>query len=82
MASDYLLETHAHHNSMESERVFGDESAFDAPNFDLVFDRVKRVAIFAEAFLPKEARATVRRTASARGLSPSVDQSSARAVVG
>ncbi len=38
---------------MESERVFGDESAFDAPNFDLVFDRVKRVAIFAEAFLPK-----------------------------
>lgn len=38
---------------MESERVFGDESTFDTSNLDLVFDRVKRVAIFAEAFLPK-----------------------------
>lgn len=53
MASDYLLETHAYHDLVESERVFGDESAFDTPNLDLVFDKVKRVAIFAEAFLPK-----------------------------
>lgn len=38
---------------MASERLFGDERTFDSPNLDVVFQKVKRVAIFAEAFLPK-----------------------------
>ena len=53
MAGHHLFEALAHRSALEAEQVFNDECSFDSPNTDLIFAPVKRVAIFAEAFLPK-----------------------------
>lgn len=53
MAGHHLFEALAQRSAMEAERVFTDECSFDSPNTDQIFTPVKRVAIFAEAFLPK-----------------------------
>ncbi|MFN8449415.1 MAG: glycosyltransferase family 1 protein [Anaerolineae bacterium] len=53
MANHHLFEALTHRNPEEAERVFGDESALRPPDSAAVLAPVKRVAIFAEAFLPK-----------------------------
>lgn len=53
MAHNRLFETLTQFNPADLERVFGDEYAFDPPDPALKLAPVKRVAIFAEAFLPK-----------------------------
>jgi glycosyltransferase involved in cell wall biosynthesis len=53
MANHHLFEALAHWNPEEAERVFGDEVALRPPDPAVVLAPIKRVAIFAEAFLPK-----------------------------
>ncbi len=53
MADHRLLEAFTEFNSQKSEMVFGDEFASDPPVSLLNLAPVCRVAIFAEAFLPK-----------------------------
>ncbi len=53
MVTHRLLEALTHYDTEEAERVFGDEYALNPPAASVKFAPVKRVAIFAEAFLPK-----------------------------
>lgn len=53
MADHRLLEALTQFDPEQIQRVFGDECAFDAVNPSLARAPVKRVAIIAEAFLPK-----------------------------
>jgi glycosyltransferase involved in cell wall biosynthesis len=53
MTDNRLLETLTHFDTAEVERIFGNEYAFDPPTETLELAAVKRVAIVAEAFLPK-----------------------------
>src|SRR5215217_1598092 len=53
MANHHLLEALAHRDPLEAERVFSGESALHPPDPSLTTAPVKRVALFAEAFLPK-----------------------------
>jgi phosphatidylinositol alpha 1,6-mannosyltransferase len=53
MASHRLLEALNHLDAAQTERVFGDEYALDPPDPAVKLAPIRRVAIFAEAFLPK-----------------------------
>jgi glycosyltransferase involved in cell wall biosynthesis len=53
MAHNRLLETLHHFTSEEAQRLFGNESALYPPDPTLELAPVKRVALIAEAFLPK-----------------------------
>jgi phosphatidylinositol alpha 1,6-mannosyltransferase len=53
MAYNRLLEHFTHFDPDEADRVFGGESALNPPDPAVELAPVKRVAIFAEAFLPK-----------------------------
>ncbi|MDX2163124.1 MAG: glycosyltransferase family 1 protein [bacterium] len=53
MVTHRLLEALAHYDPKEAERVFGDECAINPPDPAVALAPVKRVALFAEAFLPK-----------------------------
>ncbi len=53
MANHHLFEALAHRNPQEAEQVFISESALRPPDPSTVIAPIKRVALFAEAFLPK-----------------------------
>jgi phosphatidylinositol alpha 1,6-mannosyltransferase len=53
MAHHRLLEALTRFDPQKAEQIFGDEFASDTPISSLELASVKRVAIFAEAFLPK-----------------------------
>lgn len=53
MANNRLLEALAHYDPKEAERAFGDDCLLNPPDSSLTLAPIKRVAIFAEAFLPK-----------------------------
>jgi glycosyltransferase involved in cell wall biosynthesis len=53
MANNHLLEALANWNPAQAERVFGEEVALRSPDPAVALAPIKRVAIFAEAFLPK-----------------------------
>lgn len=53
MASHRLLEVLNQFDPTEAERIFGDEVALDPPDPSVTLAPVKRIAIIAEAFLPK-----------------------------
>lgn len=53
MVNNRLFETLTQYDTAEIERLFGNEYEFDPPNPSLELAPVKRVAIVAEAFLPK-----------------------------
>ena len=53
MVTHRLLEDLSHYDSEAAERIFGDECAIQPPSASVKLAPVKRVAIFAEAFLPK-----------------------------
>lgn len=53
MANHHLLEALENWSPEQAERVFGDEVALRPPDPHVTLAPVKRVAIFAEAFLPK-----------------------------
>ena len=53
MANNHLLEALAHRDPLEVEQVFRAESPLRPPDPSVKIAPVKRVAIFAEAFLPK-----------------------------
>ena len=53
MANHHLLEALAQRDPEKAEQVFSGESAFCPPESPAALAPVKRVAIFAEAFLPK-----------------------------
>lgn len=51
--ANHLLEALQHFSSEEAERLFGDECALQAPDPTVELAPIRRVAIIAEAFLPK-----------------------------
>ncbi len=53
MVNHRLFEALTHYDTEEAERIFGDECALTPPDPSFPLAPVKRVAIFAEAFLPK-----------------------------
>ena len=53
MGTHRLLENLSHVSPAEAERLFGSECILNAPNPTVERARVQRVALFAEAFLPK-----------------------------
>ncbi|MFN8528919.1 MAG: glycosyltransferase family 1 protein [Anaerolineae bacterium] len=53
MGTHRLFEALTHYDSKEAERIFGNECAINPPDPNVALAPVKRVAIFAEAFLPK-----------------------------
>lgn len=53
MVGHHLFEALAHTSAEEAERVFRNEVTLHPPDADLALASVKRVALFAEAFLPK-----------------------------
>mgnify|MGYP000462788550 CR=1 FL=1 len=53
MAIQRLQESLTRFDTAETVRVFGDEVALDPPDPTVTLAPVRRVAIFAEAFLPK-----------------------------
>lgn len=53
MADNRLFEALTHFDTEEVERIFGNEYAFDPPGASVELAPVQRVAIIAEAFLPK-----------------------------
>ena len=53
MANHHLLEALAHRDPKEAERVFSGDSMLRPPDPSVTTAPVKRVALFAEAFLPK-----------------------------
>ncbi|MBE0690268.1 MAG: glycosyltransferase family 1 protein [Anaerolineae bacterium] len=53
MANHYLFEALTHFDVAEAQRVFGDEVDLRPPDPAIELAPVKRVALFAEAFLPK-----------------------------
>ncbi len=53
MGTHRLFEALSHYDPKEAERVFGDECAISPPDPDVTLAPVQRIAIFAEAFLPK-----------------------------
>src|SRR5215211_3237208 len=53
MANNHLLEALAHRDPLEAEQVFSAEFRLHPPDPSVKIAPVKRVAIFAEAFLPK-----------------------------
>lgn len=53
MPANRLLDALNHFDPAEAERVFGDEYTLAPPDLSVTLAPVRRVAIFAEAFLPK-----------------------------
>ncbi len=53
MADHRLLEALTHFDPADAERIFGDDSTLAPPDPNVPLAPVKRVAIIAEAFLPK-----------------------------
>jgi phosphatidylinositol alpha 1,6-mannosyltransferase len=53
MPANRLLDALNHFDPAEAERVFGDEYTLAPPDPSVTLAPVRRVAIFAEAFLPK-----------------------------
>src|SRR5687768_12893878 len=49
----HLLDALTHFEPQDAEKVFGDEARLQPPDPSVTLAPVKRVAIFAEAFLPK-----------------------------